>query len=89
MYSKSISFSIKLVVAIDVASAIIFGAQPASYASFHLNAHKHHLSPSFKPGKPNCGTALVKSFPFDFEYCKNSLVRIAHLFAFLSFVISI
>ena len=47
-----------------VASSTTGGAQPDMYASFHLRAHKHHLSPGTKPGKLNNGLGDVRSFPF-------------------------
>ena len=43
----------------------------------HLKAHKHHLSPAFKPLKLYIGISLVKSFPLFFEKSKNSSVIIA------------
>ena len=54
-----------------VASSNTLGAQPASYASTHLETHRHHLSPSFKPLKLYKGLSLVKSFPLLFEKSKN------------------
>jgi len=53
-----------------VASSITAGALPASADSSHLLAHKHHLSPAFRPGKLNSGLGVVRSFPFSFENCK-------------------
>ena len=47
------------------------GATLLISASFHLKAHKHHLSPSFNPSKPYCGSEVVRSFPTLFENDKN------------------
>jgi len=60
-----------------VASKITKGALPAFSACNHLEIHNHHLSPGFKPGKFQCGMGVIKSFPLEAEYSKNSLVIIA------------
>ncbi len=57
-----------------VASSTTGGAQPATYASFHLRAHKHHLSPGTKPGKLYNGFGDDRSFPLDLVKSRNSWV---------------
>ena len=52
------------------------GALPASCASSHLKAHKHHLSPASSPGNPPLG--VLKSFPRLLVNVKKSLVIEAH-----------
>ena len=49
--------------ALFVASSTTCGAAPERRASSHLVAHKHHLSPAFRPGKSNSGRGVDKSFP--------------------------
>src|SRR6476620_6200825 len=58
-----------------VAAKTTFGACPASSASCHRGAHKHHLSPGCKPGKPNCRFGVERSFPAALEKARNSAVR--------------
>ena len=41
-------------------------------------AHTHQLSPSFKPGKPNSGWGVIKSFPASLHHSKNSVFTFAH-----------
>ena len=55
------------------------GATPASRASFHRDAHRHHLSPGFKPGKLEPGTGVLRSLPWDLVYVKNSAVISAQI----------
>jgi hypothetical protein len=57
-----------------VAARTTFGACPASSASCHRGAHKHHLSPGCRPGKPNCRFGVDRSFPAAFEKARNSAV---------------
>ena len=56
---------------------LIFGALPACLASSQRNAQRHHWSPAFKPGKPNSGRGVTRSFPLLRENSKNSSVRTA------------
>src|SRR3954471_1243503 len=58
-----------------VAARTTFGACPASSASCHRGAQRHHLSPGCRPGKPNCRLGVDKSFPAAFEKARNSAVR--------------
>jgi hypothetical protein len=58
-----------------VAARTTLGACPASSASCHRGAHKHHLSPGCRPGKPNCRFGVDRSFPAAFEKARNSAVR--------------
>ena len=51
-----------------------FGAKPCSYASFHLSAHTHQESPSFRPGKLNSGLGVDRSLPLAFEKLKSHLL---------------
>ena len=55
-----------------VDSKITGGAHPASAASSHRLAHKHHRSPAFNPKKLYSGRGVLKSFPCAFENNKNS-----------------
>ena len=64
-------------VLICVDSKIIGGATFSLYASIHLDTHRHHLSPSFKPLKLYIGLSFVKSFPLLFENSKNKSVTTA------------
>lgn len=75
-YSSNISLSTYSKVLLFVAFKSSNDAFPALYASLHLNAQRHHLSPYFKPGKPPLG--VVKSFPCELVYSKNSSVTSAH-----------
>lgn len=61
-----------------VDSKITFGAFPALNASCHLEAQRHHLSPSRKPGKLYSGTLVLKSLPTKIEKFKNASVIIQH-----------
>ena len=70
-FFKSSNFTIE-VVAILVDFRITFGAFPASKASFHLEAQRHHKSPWTRPLNSNSGLGVDKSFPTDFENSKNS-----------------
>src|SRR5210317_15833 len=74
-FFKYSSFTIERV-AILVDFNITLGALPALKASSHLEAHKHHLSPSHKPGKLYSGILVLRSLPTDFEKLKNSFVII-------------
>src|SRR4029078_3573964 len=58
-----------------VAARTTLGACPASSASCHRGAHKHHLSHAVKPGKPNCRFGVDRSLPAAFENARNSAVR--------------
>src|SRR5215217_4762547 len=58
-----------------VAARTTLGACPASSASCHRGAHKHHLSPGCRPGKPNCRFGVDRSFPAALENARNSAVR--------------
>lgn len=40
------------------------GAHPASIASLHRLAHRHHLSPGLRPGKPYMGLGVERSLPW-------------------------
>ena len=51
-----------------------FGANPCSYASFHLSAQTHHESPSFNPGKLNSGFELINHFLWLLKNLKNHLL---------------
>ena len=53
-------------VAILVDFKITFVALPASNASCHLEAQRHHLSPSLRPLKLYSGIGVLKSFPSEF-----------------------
>lgn len=59
-----------------VASMTTGGATPASAASFHRMAHRHHLLPGFKPGKLD-PLGVVRSLPLAAVKFKNSVVMIA------------
>ena len=48
----------------------------ASWYAYQL-AHKHHPSPSFKPGNPNSGCGVIKSLPASFIHSKHSVVTLA------------
>jgi len=61
-----------------VASRWTGGATSACSASRQRVAHRHHLSPGFKPAKRLSGRAVVKSFPRDREKARNSAVTRAH-----------
>ena len=50
---------------------------PASKALANQEAHTHQLSPSFKPGKPNSGWGVTKSFPADLHHSRKSLFTFA------------
>ena len=50
---------------------------PASTAFAYQLAHKHHPSPSFKPGNPNSGCGVIKSLPASFIHSKHSVVTLA------------
>ena len=47
-----------------VAGNTTYGAFPTLYASNHLKAHKHQLSPGFKPGN-EWPRGVDRSFPFN------------------------
>ena len=59
-----------------VAASTTFGAKPASNASCHRGAHKHHRSPGCNPGKPHWRLGVERSFPAAFENARNSAVSI-------------
>ena len=61
---------------ISVASTRAGSTTPASTASRHLPAHKHHASPGRSPGNDPRGVS--KSFPRERVYFKNSGVTSAH-----------
>jgi len=50
---------------------------PASTARAYQVAQTHHPSPSFKPGNPNSGCGVIKSFPASLHHSKNSVVTFA------------
>ena len=73
IFSKGIIFKASKFV--DLAR--ILGAQFDSKASSHRLAHKHHLSPGFKPGKSNSLTGVDKSLPLSLLNSKKDSVIIA------------
>ena len=76
LYACAIKSSIRIKIRAFslVDSKTTIGAQLFSNASFQRKAHKHHLSPSLTPSKPNSGNGVDKSFPTCFENFKKSLV---------------
>ena len=53
-------------------------ATPSSIAFENQEAQMHQLSPSLRPGKPNSGRGVLKSFPTFFDQVKKSLLTLAH-----------
>ena len=51
-----------------------WGAQPSWWACKKRPAQRHQWSPGFRPGKPNSGCGVLRSFPRYFENAKNSAV---------------
>ena len=52
------------------------GANPSLYACSHLNAHRHHWSPGFKPGNPKWSIGVDRSLPSFLENARNSSLTI-------------
>ena len=52
-------------------------AASSSIALAYQEAQMHQQSPSFKPGKPNSGCGVIKSFPTFFDQSKNLSVTFA------------
>lgn len=71
----SVSRSINSKAFASVDSSTTGGALPASSACFHREAHRHHLSPGFNPGKKL--VTVLRSLPCAFVYSKNSSVTLA------------
>jgi hypothetical protein len=57
-----------------VDSSRIFGAIPASKASFHRLAQRHQRSPGLSPGNCMSGLGVERSLPCSKEYFRNSFV---------------
>src|SRR5262249_41818135 len=53
------------------------GGSPASSASCQRGAHRHQRSPGLRPGKPNSGIGVERSFPRDLENARKSAVMTA------------